>query len=1661
MPSAREGLRGQMDYWRDLNPRDRRNYQAPERSRTQRALEFGLKAAAVGAAGVAAYRSGLLRPAIQRAVQTITRADFGPADQFTRRLAQAGHTLQDQAIPWWRRPIDAASAIGSAASAPRARDRRARPSQIERIIAERNHTLAQHGRWGRETTGTIDVRQQQQMRTTMDDEIIRRQMRYDPQQEQRLLQQTGYRHMTVQEALDRKVISDQEALRELSRRAQREYGESFAETHIADSLLLIGDTGQIQDLRPIHDRMRRSWQVLERQFGIPFVGFNPLQLFHSSKLLGFEPKRTFTFFDPRGAQPNITGNIEALGRPMFFSAGGAYDFAETGVRRLAEGTAYSGAYGTPAHAMRVLSNMPITQFGQPDLLDPWHKKFGYKLGEFLHLGRQDYRPSEARLDGLGRVAFSPDDVMGSAVWKAFDVMGVRPPTVRMNAKQIFEPSSHIFLRGHRPYSETANLGEFMRQFYADRNRLDELTTGALFPFHYFNRLNNAISRVGLGLPSSDMSSTGAAFGNILKYRALPIVGGIFGWRYLNYEMDNFFGTRPSEWVADGVTHFHTGIADIRDELGVTEWFDHAQHVAPGFEELQALPVVGPFLELGRSAEETYEYYTEGLEPIRQGRYWPAGNTPLVGGRVDRYVPTLTSQMRSQAMFTDNWLGSEDEYFVHAMFPTPRYPLAPLNRYLLNPYWHEKRTYHDRPFPLTGGHPEIEEFPLLGPIFGATIGQIVKPTRRMHPEFWEAYEAGEEYGEAAPILFGPAAQGHTSLPALAHHVNAESTPGIIPVDPFEAYDTGKAQSSFVAPAVPATGFRVGTDGVPEPIPMTHDTGPMQVAYITPSGQVQPMLYTERASSDLMSEGLQGITSPSQAGLQGFPRSDFTLEKDVPLQANVGAEMLYNFNVMGGFYGFSLRSTVGDHHWEPRMATSSAIASGTRHFWNWEIGRAGAQANEIGRRFIPRREFHEHYNPIRNTMPDWLPGDDYFTNFRTGDPYSQAVRRQGELRLPGAAFEAAHNVPEVEALMSIPEIAAMVEAGEVNRFELYSPITRLQILADTAPWSNQYRELSSMISEMPLTDEDRERVREIREMARTRREPIRLYPYRFRHANIEKERVTIQRVIDANTFMTREYPDNPIRLAGVRLPTGQDDPAADEAREFMGQFVRPGAQVTIGYTADELNRVSSDTYHTIRSVVYAGDTNINRELIRAGLGTEQERDFSPAAVHARFSEREIATGALWERFAHMPSPLHTKFLQVRSPLESYERRDLFGKDFQRWNQPWSDFIVPTYESFIARSPAPGIAAAAGLGYMAGRTPYARLLGAGIAGGTVAIGQAYRHAFERFTGNTWIPSRRRTEWETQEYLDVLKYVRAQRQFNDLAEEAQRREGVNVHRLLEQERHLGHSRQRRVASLEELKRTIYSAPNELTEEHLQSMLRAAGVPNEEVSTVREAVRAINARIKETDSREAYPIGPRTAAALQAHQDMQYTMYGYDGGSMAGAIAALPKNIRKYFTGFLNAPPEERERIQEVAPPYMLRMLNYLWGEGLEERVPLEEYFQDRALPGPEWAGWDPDVPWDAVRVRVIRAAGLDEGDMDVWDRDRDIAEAYPVPVPKMELDYTESAPEIRRRLQDVLGAHGYRNYRIDIEPGGQGLQVSANLHHDRRREVETMLQEYLPKLF
>lgn len=1230
------------------------------------------------------------------------------------------------------------------------------------------------------------------------------------------------------------------------------------------------------------------------------------------------------------------------------------------------------------------------------------------------------------------------------------------------------------------------------------------------------------------------------------------------------------------------------------------------------------------------------------------------NTPFTGGKIEYFQPNWVRRVLSDYKFSNVLYGSREEYFANAPYPTPTHPLAPLRHFLLDPYHWEEKHYYDRPYLLTGGFPEFEEFPLIGPFLNATIGELLKPPVRMHLEYWNAPKDGEVYValEGGKFVL-PDEEGTAASPLDPIGLAAAKT-----VELRIENEEGKPE------APPAPLALIPSREEVEAEPETR-----LMAYITASGQIQVAKVPVSAISKL-NEKIK------EKSLLSVPGTEMLLESDSPTvelpaqplmlpgsaPATIG-NFYYNLTEMGGIYGFGLMTMTGELFREPTIATSTDMTSFRRAFWDLNIGNLGSDANEIFRRFLPKDRRLQEYNPVPNRMPDWLPGEEYFINFQVGDPYTKIPK--GEMRLPGEGYERLYNVqvdmdlslgasyigydvptiinhllrrdeikddeeayrlktgekwhtkfeqelmqkgiaidfeqyvsdaslniggfydmkvdnlkwlhfvaenasvlkyypsasakgalglegyegffaepldyralPDdaarasmLEDLMSgvgqaIIEIKTMgperfnqdrmffehaqqmnfylyatgiprgylvyinredieqgqeselkvyaidfnpdllhyslqkveaareyirqgLETGEITRGDFYSMLDRYRILADVAPYSEEFRQMRRQIRNWQGLDEEAlEEVREIEKQVSAKKKSLRLYEYRFKTANIEKHLVTVKEVINNNMFLVEEF-DHPIRFAGIYVPDGKDDPKAKQARKLIN--LEPGDKIVIGIDADELRQVRDDTYRTIAAVVYNKGINVNRALLEAGLAKEKENDFSPAAVHARFTSNEILLGKIWETFAHMDTPYHTKFLQVRSALESYERREVYNKDWQEWSEPFEDYFIPWYQNIIRKEPLLALVTGTMLGSLFGNTRYGKIMGALTGFVLTSLGVAYVSTYEELTGRNWVPERRLREWELFEYLDMIKYVKYRRLYEWAADKALEEEGVDVRKLLAEQKAEGELREAEREYLEDLKRRLVVGDED---ERLaaQEEARDLGFEGENL------IKAINQRIKElANSREAMPIGPWTARALMYYQMSERTMYGYDPGEpLANFLAALPKKDREYLVPFIQAPEEERDRILEVTPPYIRRVLQAAWGLPVEPKPDLVTYFTQHGLPEPDWIGWDPRASLKDLTVKMVKREKLDPSEFDIWPSDEQQA-AY-VKMEPPSLHARLSPVEVKRRLEDVLRGLGLEEVYVEVakKEAADGLDsVDALILKNRQVDIVRKMNE------
>ena len=1693
-----------------------------------------------------------------------------------------------------------------------------------------------------------------------------------------MMKESGHKFMTVGDVFDiNGNITNDKALRSIIDKEsyQQFVNDMKGNINIAedrnkwmnlgfDKNVLIDSKGEVANLKTYQNSIRKFVDNISNNFKIPFIGLNPMKLFYVNRLpFVAEEKPIFAILKSGTFQGTVTGSAKPIEHDLLYMDKEIYGLGINGKYDLHNPlkTGYhlesaNAAKDVVARYIRRIAGVELKQFeavkGAGKLRKTWSK-----IANILDVGSQDIAAEEFEI--LSPMSWmSIFDKLFKGPLRAGDQVGAETALrdVLGDAKGYFAIKDSVTLR--KVVKGEVNASDYFKQFFVSRDSLEKVTPLSLVPYAFMERLDAGLATMSMGLSNKNIKSAKDIFQNLMTRRVLPIVGAGILWNYINYESEKLNdGNSIQDEIATGVVNARLGWQTLADSLGVTDWAKHTSKIFSGGDQITDIPGMG-WLDFTKNAKELSDYFVNGDEAVRKGRYWSIGNTPFTGGKIDYYRPNSYRRLKSDWKYTDSLYGSKDEYYANAWFPTIEHPLAPIKHFITDNRHYEEKHYDDRPFLISEGIPEIERIPLIGPALNATVGHMLKPTEHMHQEYWDAMEQGEPMpGQPQPTVDTSVDSGYTGNKSAGNSGMGSETP---PGQGIPVQSTGTSGG--------------GTGGVVQSSPVQQQDDTTALTYVTASGSMKVMEAPGKVNIKQMNYAIRSASlNKTVRGVhEKFMRQDTPdAIRTVMPPSDLPMEMTAVYmQEMGGIYGFSATGMMGANISAnmDRLATPDDMDSLGDDFWDENLGGLGGEFSEIMRRFIPRDKSRmKHYNPIRNTQPGWVPGSDYFENLQTGDPYRMPM---GEIRMPGEAYEKIeglgdvmglqarasmlgyekeemvkyffhdnavmnqisqeateagdvlhrrlqrkwkndgtlidaevqmnnkkynytghydarvmdHTSPAGQAIVDIKtvnqrkydevkdsgepygehvgqvnvylhenklpkgylyyvnrdnqdaapivktvwynpkmyqkqvatlqearaDVMKQIDSGERARGDLYDYFTRFKVLADVAPYSKEYKEYRALMSQVGLDDDQKEEVARIKKQVQGVRSQVRSYDYKYLTANLKKEKVHVTQVLKNDMFMTEEYPDNPIRLAGISVSSAKNNKVAAAAAQYLSDYIYKGSTVTIGYDADESRKVSKDTYKTIRATVESGifGKNLNRELLNRGLAKEKENDYTPAAVHGRFSDREIEMGKAWERVAHANTFINTKLLQVRSPLEQYERRQVYGKDFQDWEHPLRDYLTPTFQSIIYHHPAVAILSGAIAGFMFGKGPYGKLVGTMIGAGVAAAGTAYVHGKEAVTGERWIPGRRQKERDINEYMDMLKYIKSERLFTEYADAAQKKEGFDVRDYIKRNKDDGNSRKIEAGRLMKIKRQLKDGKidgkeaikqagidqeelDQLEEEHKQKALdqadkieamneaknrkrKAEGKKEREYKEIvvhdkgdsekREqdnAMHLINKRINyQEDYRRVDVLPPLATKALMYHLQSQRTMYGYNAGDqIMDAFASLPKKEREYFQLFMDAPEEEKPEILSIAPRYMRRMLESTWGLPVEDKPDLTKYFTEHNLPSASWEGWKEEQNLDVVKVKIVQHEALDATEFGIWPDDRKYADTQSVQAPNMSIH--QSAHVVKTKLQDILHGIGMSDIEVDVQPANHGrMDVNVDVANDKSKSIEDWLKEHGHKL-
>lgn len=745
---------------------------------------------------------------------------------------------------------------------------------------------------------------------------------------------------------------------------------------------------------------------------------------------------------------------------------------------------------------------------------------------------------------------------------------------------------------------------------------------------------------GLGLHENATRSSLEIIDKLLFKRVLP---ASFLYTQLDWADDTF---NLNENFQTGLANIDLGFRKFTDATGLTDAFKLAKMANP-----MAQYISGDYRPY-QSYEERLDYYQNGKDPIRAGRYWVWGSSNEFRGSSISYWEDNSLKLAKSDYKTEGIYGGYFNKWMHSPIPTLSNPLSPLI-YALNPYWLEEMHSEDRPYLESG--PLFESNTLQGLILNPTLGEIIKPKRKYHED---------------RMWFG------RDVKAVMYHMNQQIQEqsqdtrylifqnGRLGVYDFTAFDH-PTDNEYV---------QSGDQQYAPQAPM-YASAADYVKYINPDGTVNPEVASLQpvtsgtgsaisAMNNAIYSGSSPYTNPNGMYIQqrvrrGRPKG--SLEEILNnadlynnlMNSNGGRDYLDELQttsrLLTGIYGY-IGSSVFGRDESKFIANAGDIDSFTRQFWDAGVGGLGGETAEIGRRFLPEFSRRRRVNPLMNTMADqhaWLP-----EKFYMGDAYTKVIN--GEARLPGAGYEAINQLH--------PDQFASDGYGAIDRYK---------ILADIAPNSPEYKYWKQIVK-MMNSDEAKKVLQDTEEMVKHQGKKHDFFNYKFLGKTTVSQDGHIEEVLSNGKFKIAGD-DRLYQIAGVKFKEN-----GFMSKQQLLQVIQPGQRVTMRIDDEERTDNPDAPQAPIRAALFLNGENISDTLREVGLAEYDMDDSSAAGAYANYNTFGRIFGSAAELVTHAQIPiLHSQFMRINDPLEEYRSDQLYGSGFSSWEDIIDTMLVPTFE------------------------------------------------------------------------------------------------------------------------------------------------------------------------------------------------------------------------------------------------------------------------------------------------------------------------------------------------------------------------------------------------
>ncbi|HDR7632486.1 TPA: hypothetical protein QCX75_001176 [Bacillus mycoides] len=723
-----------------------------------------------------------------------------------------------------------------------------------------------------------------------------------------------------------------------------------------------------------------------------------------------------------------------------------------------------------------------------------------------------------------------------------------------------------------------------------------------------------------------------------------------------------------------------------------------------------------------------------------------------------------------------------------------------------------------------------------------------------------------------------------------------------------------------------------------------------------------------------------------------------------------EEFYTASKLGNIYGFLTKTGVGyKDSWRGKTLVSSILRTYPRH--DFLVANHGSALPGIGRRYVSRGLNKVYYSPIRNKMSDCLTS---IIGESTDLLLSDQIQKN-EIKLLGKVYETL-----------VKHYSDGIGSDEFVNDVMFN---RFPILAETNPNSGQYKVAKHQIPLLRqsggFTENMDKEFDEITKLIQDNQDTYYWYDKKFSNADIQEKSGTGSKIIDANTFMVREF-DTPVKL------TQKDN---RDVIYWMEQYFKLGEKDKIGFTRDLVARKNNNTYGSMDAVVYTnrsedghfGFKTSKGQSFNALIGNriwknpfQISDDGSSTSTKAFNLNNMVAVGKYSEMLTHDIVPkmpfagiLDDKFLQERTPIESYKRDQVYDSDWGPWPQPYEGWINTMINTVVSQNPI-----------ITGEEMTA--IGAG-------------RILSRL-GNVAVPQVREGEREINQHFNRLSYVKYYDLYEKSSKLAQSKEGESVEEFFD-------DAARRRRNNIGLKRYLTDKKKTLSWAKKMGYGDTEAVKSE-IDELSDGLGGISS------TKETNQAGKYIPLAIKYRQEYEGTLYSMgeteDSGRRSLRRTLTPKG-KKYIPQFLETTSsKEGQEILQYVPEDTKEISQDSWGLRVDKQEDIEDYFNTHYLPAENWTGWNASTNLDGIKIKVMQKKGINPTTSGYWSKDQ--ARAEKTGEKEIQIHPLSSLINIGR-LRDVLLGMGLSDVDVQLTTsygeGPGGINTSIDIMKDVKNEI------------